>query len=55
VPFTRETIWYEPAALQRRARALRDRLSPLEFLEAIGVASLANGLCRLGAMIAEHP
>jgi len=55
VPFTRETIWYEPAALQRRARALRDQLTPLQFLEAIGVASLANGLCRLGAMLAEHP
>ena len=54
VPFTRETIWYEPAALQRRARALRDQLTPLQFLEAIGVASLANGLCRLGAMVTEH-
>jgi AhpD family alkylhydroperoxidase len=54
VPFTRETIWYEPAPLQRRARAVRDQLTPLQFLEAIGVASLANGLCRLGAMLAEH-
>ena len=54
VPFTRETIWYEPAALQRRARALRDQLTPVQFLEVIGVASLANGLCRLGALVAEH-
>jgi alkylhydroperoxidase family enzyme len=55
VPFTRETIWFEPAVLQRRARALRDRLSSPQLLEAIGVASLANGLCRMGAMVMERP
>jgi hypothetical protein len=55
VPFARETIWYEPAALQRRARAVRDRLSGPQFLESIGVAALANGLCRLGAMVADTP
>jgi AhpD family alkylhydroperoxidase len=55
VPFARETIWYEPAPLQRRARALRDQLTPTQFLEAIGVVSLANGLCRLGAIVADHP
>jgi AhpD family alkylhydroperoxidase len=54
VPFARETIWYEPAPLQRRARGVRDRLSGTEFLEAIGVLSLANGLCRLGATLADH-
>jgi alkylhydroperoxidase family enzyme len=55
VPFARETIWYEPAPLQRRARALRDGLSSPQFLEAVGVASLANGLCRIGAVVADHP
>jgi AhpD family alkylhydroperoxidase len=55
VPFARETIWYEPALLQRRARALRDRLSGPQFLEAIGVAALANGLCRMGAMVLDQP
>ena len=55
VPFARETIWYEPAALQRRARALRDRLSGPQLVEAIGVVSLANGLCRMGAMVMDHP
>jgi len=55
VPFARETIWYEPAPLQRRARGLRDQLTPTQFLEAIGVVSLANGLCRLGAIVADHP
>jgi AhpD family alkylhydroperoxidase len=53
VPFARETIWYEPAALQRRARAVRDRLSAPQFLESIGVVALANGLCRLGATVAD--
>ena len=55
VPFARETIWYEPATIQRRARALRERLSAPQVLEAIGVASLANGLCRLGAMVVDAP
>jgi AhpD family alkylhydroperoxidase len=55
VPFARETIWYEPALVQRRARTLRDRLDGAPFLEAIGVASLANGLCRLGAMVVDSP
>jgi AhpD family alkylhydroperoxidase len=54
VPFARETIWYEPAPLQRRARALRDRLTVPQLLEAIGVASLANGLCRMGAMVMDY-
>jgi AhpD family alkylhydroperoxidase len=54
VPFARETIWYEPAPLQRRARQVRDRLSGTQFIEAVGVLSLANGLCRLGAVVADH-
>jgi alkylhydroperoxidase family enzyme len=53
VPFARETIWYEPAAVQRRARGLADRLSTPQLLEAIGVAALANGLCRMGAMVTD--
>jgi alkylhydroperoxidase family enzyme len=55
IPFARDTIWYEPAVVQRRARALRDRLTGPQLLEGIGVASLANGLCRMGAMVLEHP
>jgi alkylhydroperoxidase family enzyme len=53
VSFARETIWYEPAVIQRRARTLREHLSGPEIVEAIGVASLANGLCRLGATVLE--
>jgi hypothetical protein len=54
VRFARDTIWYEPAALQRRTRALRDRLSEPQLIESIGVASLANGLCRMGATVMDH-
>ena len=42
------------APLQRRARMLRDRLSGPQLLEGIGVASLANGLCRMGATVMDH-
>ena len=49
VAFARDTIWYQPSQIQRRARELRERLSEAKFVEAIGVASLANTLCRLCA------
>jgi alkylhydroperoxidase family enzyme len=51
LPFVRETIWYEPGPLQRRTRALRDLLSEEELLEAIGIASFANGVCRLSLAV----
>ena len=51
VPFARETIWYEPARIQRRARALKDQLREVQLVEAIGVAALGNGLCRMGAIL----
>ena len=51
VAFARETIWYEPAAVQRSARALRPTLSEQQLVEAVGVAAMGNGLCRLGAMV----
>jgi len=49
VAFARDTIWYRPEQIQRRARELRERLSEAQFVEAIGVVSLANTLCRLCA------
>ena len=55
VSFARETIWYEPAAVQRSAHALRRTLSGPQLLEAVGVASLANGLCRLGTLVVAQP
>jgi len=47
LPFARETVWAQPALLQRRARQLRDQLSTEQFTDAIGTASLANALIRL--------
>lgn len=47
VPFARETIRYQPSQIQRRARALRAQLSRGQFVELLGIASLANALCRL--------
>jgi len=49
--FARDTIWYEPIQIQRRARELRDLLSAAQFVEAIGVVALANSLCRLRAAL----
>jgi alkylhydroperoxidase family enzyme len=51
VPFARETLWYEPQRVQRHARALRAHLSEPQLIEAIGVAALGNGLCRMGAIL----
>jgi alkylhydroperoxidase family enzyme len=48
VPFARETVWYQPAAIQRRGRELREQLTREQLLELIGVAALANGAARLG-------
>jgi alkylhydroperoxidase family enzyme len=53
--FARDTIWYEPIEIQRRARELRNRLSVAQFVEALGVASLANALCRLRAALPGRP
>lgn len=53
VAFAAETIWYEPAAVQRRAQVLRGRLSPEQLIEGIGVAALGNGLCRMAAMVVD--
>src|SRR5712692_1366780 len=53
--FARDTIWYEPIQIQRRARELRERLSAAQFVEAVGVAALANSLCRLCAALSRRP
>lgn len=53
--FARETVWYQPARIQRRARALRDQLSDEQLTEAVGVLALANALCRLAAAVVEVP
>jgi AhpD family alkylhydroperoxidase len=45
--FARETIRYQPARVQRRARELRERLGRAELVDTIGTAALANAVCRL--------
>lgn len=51
--FARETVWYQPASIQRKARALRAQVTDEQFTEAVGVLSLANALCRLAAAILD--
>jgi uncharacterized peroxidase-related enzyme len=51
VPFARETVRYRNTDIQQRTRALRDRLSVVEAVEAVGIASLANGICRLSVLL----
>jgi alkylhydroperoxidase family enzyme len=53
VPYGRETLWYEPAPIQRRGRALLEQLTLEQLLEVVGVASLANMVCRLDAALDE--
>jgi AhpD family alkylhydroperoxidase len=51
MPFARETLWYQPAVLQRHTRAMAKNLSSEQLIEAVGVAALANGLCRMAAVV----
>ena len=51
VPFARETVRYQPAAMQRRMRELARGLSPEEILEVVGIAALANAVCRMSVVI----
>jgi len=51
VPFARETVRYQPAAIQRRMRELAQRLGPEEILEAVGIAALANAVCRMSLVV----
>lgn len=55
LPFVRETLWWgAPAQVQRLARALRETLSVEQFIDAIGTIALANGLCRMAAVVIEE-
>jgi len=47
LPFVRETVWYQPAALQRRSRELRDALPREPYIELLMTAAAANMVCRL--------
>jgi len=51
VPFARETVRYQTAAIQQRTRALAAALPLPEALEVVGIASLANAVCRLSVLL----
>jgi hypothetical protein len=53
VPFARETIWYRPAQIQRRAREVHAQLTGPQFLDLIGTTALGNMLCRLGPVLRD--
>lgn len=48
--FARETTWYQPASIQRRAREVHEQLGPAAFLELVGITSLANAIARLALL-----
>jgi alkylhydroperoxidase family enzyme len=52
IAFARETIWYEPAPMQRRTRTIMDHFAPAELLDLVGFASFANLIARLGVFAA---
>jgi AhpD family alkylhydroperoxidase len=47
LPLARESIRYRPVQIQRRAREVRQKLSVEQFIELVGVISLANMVCRM--------
>ena len=55
LPFVRETVWYQPAPIQRRARELMAELDEEQFLELLGLCALANAVCRLNLVLGQLP
>jgi uncharacterized peroxidase-related enzyme len=55
LPFARETIWYQPANIQRRSRDMRDSLPRAAYVELLVTASAANMVCRLCPAIVARP
>lgn len=49
--WARDTVSYEPSSIQQKTRELGAQLGPAALLEAIGVASLANGTVRLATLL----
>jgi hypothetical protein len=50
----RETVWYRTPSVQRHAHRIRPRFSAEEFLEFVGIAALANAVCRLSAVVDDR-
>jgi alkylhydroperoxidase family enzyme len=51
VALARESIWYQPAHLQRLARSIRPHFTRAQFAELIGITALANAVCRLAVAV----
>ncbi|HYC22122.1 MAG TPA: hypothetical protein VEI94_05440 [Candidatus Bathyarchaeia archaeon] len=51
VPFARETVRYRNRAIQERTRALAERLSIEEVIEAAAIAALANAVARMSVIL----
>ena len=51
VPLARETVWYQPAQIQRRCAEAQAQISNEQFLDFCGAVSLFNSLCRLGVVV----
>ncbi len=51
IPLARETVWYQPAQLQRRCIEVQKQVGKDEFLHFIGVVSLVNAFCRIAFVI----
>lgn len=49
VAFARDSVFYEPAPIQRRTRALAAELPTPVLIDLVGFASFANVIARLGA------
>jgi len=54
VPLARETVWYQPAQIQRRCAEVQSQVSNEQFLDFLGAVSLLNSLCRLEAIVGPH-
>jgi alkylhydroperoxidase family enzyme len=51
VPFARETVRYQPPAIQRRMREVCRGFTVEETLETVGIVALANEVCRLSVVL----
>jgi AhpD family alkylhydroperoxidase len=51
VRFARETTWYQPAPIQRKAREVHEQLGAAAFLELVGITALANAIARLAFLL----
>ncbi len=54
LPFARETLWYDPAPIQRLGKQVQSVLTPVQFLELIGLTAFANAVCRLAFVVTEE-